>query len=66
MEQDIFGCHFVCYFAPSRVKKAWAQVSYQPIRQKSPLLIQEAIFPVDTLASLQHTPLILDINVMVN
>ena len=66
MEQDIFGCHFVCYFARSRVKKAWAEANYQPIRQKSPLLIQEAIFAVDTLASLQHTSFILDINVMVN
>ena len=37
MEQDIFGRHFV-YFARSRVKKAWAQANYQPIRQKSPLL----------------------------
>ena len=35
MEQDIFGRHFVCYFARARVKKAWAQANYQQIRQVS-------------------------------
>ena len=39
MEQDIFGRHFVCYFAHASVKRTWAQVSYQPITQKSPLII---------------------------
>ena len=34
----IFGRHFVCYFAHAFVKRTWAKASYQPIRQKSPLL----------------------------
>ena len=38
IEQDIFGRHFVCYFARARVKKPGYKQNNQPIRQKSPLL----------------------------
>ena len=38
IEQDIFGRHFVCYFARARVKKPGYKQNNQPIRQKYPLL----------------------------